>query len=169
MHSSMNTVGKQTFLRIAADYIESLGGRDLRVCVFGEKVAEPVDHPPIRPSVNAAAATCMLANVCKHYVTKSPYEIGRLAQDLARRPGRDDAVGGGPQAPTDRRTAAKTPSRPSRCANRGTHRWPAREAPGTWTERGANPFRTTRKDTNGGRPIMTAAHTEPVISSDGTR
>jgi len=83
MHSSMNTVGKQTFLRIAADYIESLGGRDLRVCVFGEKVAEPVDHPLIRPSVNAAAATCMLANVCKHHVTKSPYEMGRLAQDLA--------------------------------------------------------------------------------------
>ena len=25
----------------------------------------------------------MLANVCKHHVTKMPYEIGRLAQDLA--------------------------------------------------------------------------------------
>jgi 4-hydroxybutyryl-CoA dehydratase/vinylacetyl-CoA-Delta-isomerase len=25
----------------------------------------------------------MLANVCKHHVTKLPYEIGRLAQDLA--------------------------------------------------------------------------------------
>ncbi len=25
----------------------------------------------------------MIANVCKHHVTKMPYEIGRLAQDLA--------------------------------------------------------------------------------------
>jgi 4-hydroxybutyryl-CoA dehydratase/vinylacetyl-CoA-Delta-isomerase len=25
----------------------------------------------------------MLANVCKHHVTRMPYEIGRLAQDLA--------------------------------------------------------------------------------------
>ena len=25
----------------------------------------------------------MLANVCKHNVTRFPYEIGRLAQDLA--------------------------------------------------------------------------------------
>ena len=25
----------------------------------------------------------MLANICKHHVTKMPYEIGRLAQDLA--------------------------------------------------------------------------------------
>ena len=25
----------------------------------------------------------MIANVCKHHVTKMPYELGRLAQDLA--------------------------------------------------------------------------------------
>ena len=29
----------------------------------------------------------MLANVCKHHVTRIPYEMGRLAQDLAGAPG----------------------------------------------------------------------------------
>ena len=38
-----------------ADYIESLRGRNLRVYLFGELVAEPVDHPMIRPSGNAVA------------------------------------------------------------------------------------------------------------------
>ena len=37
------------------DYINSLRGRDLDVYLFGEKVAEPVDHPMIRPSMNALA------------------------------------------------------------------------------------------------------------------
>ena len=45
-----------------ADYIESLRGRNLRVYLFGELVAEPVDHPMIRPSVNAVAKTYDLAN-----------------------------------------------------------------------------------------------------------
>jgi 4-hydroxybutyryl-CoA dehydratase/vinylacetyl-CoA-Delta-isomerase len=43
------------------DYIESLRGRDLRVYLFGERVAEPVDHPLIRPSINAVAETYDLA------------------------------------------------------------------------------------------------------------
>lgn len=43
------------------DYIASLRGRGLTVYLFGEKVAEPVDHPVIRPSVNAVAATYDLA------------------------------------------------------------------------------------------------------------
>jgi len=45
-----------------ADYIESLRGRNLRVYLFGELVAEPVDHPMIRPSINAVAKTYDLAN-----------------------------------------------------------------------------------------------------------
>ncbi len=57
----MNTLEKQTFLRTGADYIESLRGRDLTVYLFGEKVHEPVDHPVIRPSINAVAATYDLA------------------------------------------------------------------------------------------------------------
>ncbi len=44
-----------------ADYIVSLRGRNLKVFYLGERVAEPVDHPVIRPSVNAVARTYDLA------------------------------------------------------------------------------------------------------------
>ncbi len=44
-------------IRTGAEYIESLRGRNLSVYLFGERVAEPVDHPVIRPSMNAMAAT----------------------------------------------------------------------------------------------------------------
>ena len=43
------------------DYIESLRGRNLKVYLFGELVPEPVDHPMIRPSINAMAMTYGLA------------------------------------------------------------------------------------------------------------
>lgn len=43
------------------DYIESLRGRNLKVYLFGELVIEPVDHPMIRPSINAVAETYDLA------------------------------------------------------------------------------------------------------------
>lgn len=43
------------------DYIQSLRGRGLEVWLFGEKVPEPVDHPVIRPSINALARTYDLA------------------------------------------------------------------------------------------------------------
>lgn len=45
-----------------AEYIESLRGRGLKVHLFGELVDEPVDHPLIRPSINAVAETYDLAN-----------------------------------------------------------------------------------------------------------
>jgi 4-hydroxybutyryl-CoA dehydratase/vinylacetyl-CoA-Delta-isomerase len=48
-------------IRSGADYIASLRGRDLTVYLFGEKIVEPVDHPVIRPSINALAATYDLA------------------------------------------------------------------------------------------------------------
>jgi 4-hydroxybutyryl-CoA dehydratase/vinylacetyl-CoA-Delta-isomerase len=48
-------------IRTADEYIESLRGRKLRVYLFGELVAEPVDHPVIRPSINAVADTYRLA------------------------------------------------------------------------------------------------------------
>jgi 4-hydroxybutyryl-CoA dehydratase/vinylacetyl-CoA-Delta-isomerase len=48
-------------IRTGAEYIESLRGRDLRVFLFGERIAEPVDHPVIRPSINAVAETYDLA------------------------------------------------------------------------------------------------------------
>jgi len=45
-----------------AEYIESLRGRKLNVYLMGERVDEPVDHPIIRPSINAIAKTYDLAN-----------------------------------------------------------------------------------------------------------
>lgn len=43
------------------DYIDSLRGRNLKIYLFGELVDEPVDHPMIRPSINALAKTYDLA------------------------------------------------------------------------------------------------------------
>ena len=48
-------------IRTGAEYIESLRGRNLNVYLFGERVDEPVDHPVIRPSINAVAETYDLA------------------------------------------------------------------------------------------------------------
>jgi 4-hydroxybutyryl-CoA dehydratase/vinylacetyl-CoA-Delta-isomerase len=48
-------------IRTGAEYRDSLRGRDLKVYLFGELVDEPVDHPVIRPSVNAVAETYDLA------------------------------------------------------------------------------------------------------------
>lgn len=46
----------------ADDYVESLRGRQLDVFFMGERIEEPVDHPMIRPSINAMAATYRLAS-----------------------------------------------------------------------------------------------------------
>lgn len=43
------------------EYVQSLRGRRLKVFLFGERVEEPVDHPMIRPSINAVAKTYDLA------------------------------------------------------------------------------------------------------------
>lgn len=48
-------------IRSGDDYIESLKGRALQVYLFGALVEEPVDHPMIRPSINAIARTYDLA------------------------------------------------------------------------------------------------------------
>lgn len=60
----------------AEDYIASLRGRRLNVFFMGERVAEPVDHPVIFPSVNAMAETYRLAS-------ERP-ELGGVKSDLAR-------------------------------------------------------------------------------------
>lgn len=44
-----------------ADYLHSLRNRGVSVYFFGEKIAEPVDHPIIRPSINSLAKTYDLA------------------------------------------------------------------------------------------------------------
>src|SRR5579871_4554512 len=46
----------------ADDYIASLRGRAMTVYFMGERVEEPVDHPVIRPSINAMAETYRLAS-----------------------------------------------------------------------------------------------------------
>ena len=48
-------------IRTGEDYIASLRGRKLRVFLLGDLVEEPVDHPMIRPSINAVAETYDLA------------------------------------------------------------------------------------------------------------
>ncbi|HKP57820.1 MAG TPA: 4-hydroxyphenylacetate 3-hydroxylase N-terminal domain-containing protein [Polyangiales bacterium] len=48
-------------IRTADDYIASLRNRKLKVYLFGELVSEPLDHPVIRPSINAVAETYRLA------------------------------------------------------------------------------------------------------------
>jgi 4-hydroxybutyryl-CoA dehydratase/vinylacetyl-CoA-Delta-isomerase len=50
-------------IRNGAEYIQSLRGRNLKISLFGELVKEPVDHPLIRPSINAVAETYDLASV----------------------------------------------------------------------------------------------------------
>ena len=60
-----------------ASYIESLRGRDLRVFFMGERVSEPVDHPVIRPSINAVARTYDLANEDPELATAYSSLIGR--------------------------------------------------------------------------------------------
>lgn len=45
----------------ADQYIESLRNRQLHVYFQGERVVEPVDHPIIRPSINAVAETYAIA------------------------------------------------------------------------------------------------------------
>lgn len=48
-------------IRNGQEYIQSLRGRKLTVYLFGELVKDPVDHPMIRPSINAVAETYDLA------------------------------------------------------------------------------------------------------------
>jgi len=50
----------------AEDYVESLRGIKKRVFMFGEEIENYVDHPMIRPSLNAVAMTYNLANDPAH-------------------------------------------------------------------------------------------------------
>jgi 4-hydroxybutyryl-CoA dehydratase/vinylacetyl-CoA-Delta-isomerase len=58
---SVGAEGGIRAIRTGDEYVASLRGRGLRVFLFGERVAEPVDHPIIRPSINAVAETYDLA------------------------------------------------------------------------------------------------------------
>ena len=52
---------KQKPIETSEDYINSLRGRKLKVYLFGELVEDIVEHPMIRPSINAVAETYDLA------------------------------------------------------------------------------------------------------------
>jgi len=70
-------------IRTGAEYIDSLRDRDLKVYLFGEKVEEPVDHPVIRPSINAVAETYDLAASDPELGSAiSPYTGGRINRFL---------------------------------------------------------------------------------------
>lgn len=51
----------ETRIESGADYIESLRGRNMTIWYLGERVEDPVEHPVIRPSINAVAETYDLA------------------------------------------------------------------------------------------------------------
>ncbi|OLS27557.1 MAG: 4-hydroxybutyryl-CoA dehydratase/vinylacetyl-CoA-Delta-isomerase [Candidatus Heimdallarchaeota archaeon LC_3] len=51
------------------EYIKSLQGRKLKVYLFGEIIENIVDHPVIRPSINAMAKTFDLANSDENLAT----------------------------------------------------------------------------------------------------
>ena len=53
----------------------------LNETIYGTGIA--ASHQGSRMQSGVWLPDDMLANVCKHHVTKLPYEIGRLAQDLA--------------------------------------------------------------------------------------
>ncbi len=75
------------------DYIDSLRGRGLKVWLFGELVEEPVDHPMIRPSINAVARTYDLAVEHPELAsTVSPFTGERISRFLHVCTSADDLV-----------------------------------------------------------------------------
>jgi 4-hydroxybutyryl-CoA dehydratase/vinylacetyl-CoA-Delta-isomerase len=80
-------------IQSAQDYLQSLRGRKLNIYLFGEKVAEPLDHPMIRPSINAAAETYALAEREPELASViSPLTGERISRFLHICQSRDDLV-----------------------------------------------------------------------------
>ena len=80
-------------IRTAGEYLESLRGRNLDVWLFGEKVEEPLDHPVIRPSINAVAETYDLARRNPGLATAvSPFTGERVNRFLHIAGSREDLV-----------------------------------------------------------------------------
>ena len=76
-----------------ADYIRSITGRDLDVYLFGERVVEPVDHPIMRPSINAVAETYDLGVRAPELATViSPFTGERISRFLGICMSTDDLV-----------------------------------------------------------------------------
>ncbi len=49
-------------MRTPEQYLQSLRDRDLALWVDGERVADPIEHPKVRPAINAVAMTYTLAH-----------------------------------------------------------------------------------------------------------
>ncbi len=79
-------------IRTAEEYIDSLRNRDLKVYLFGERVAEPVDHPVIRPSINAMAETYRLAETDPDLASAQSADGGRVNRFLHIATSPDDLV-----------------------------------------------------------------------------
>jgi len=74
-------------------YLESLRGRNLEVWLYGERVEEPLDHPVIRPSINAVAETYELARRNPVLATAiSPFTGERVHRFLHIAGSREDLV-----------------------------------------------------------------------------
>ncbi|MFG1400158.1 4-hydroxyphenylacetate 3-hydroxylase family protein [Roseixanthobacter pseudopolyaromaticivorans] len=59
------------------DYLNSLRSRDIDLYLFGERIGDPVEHPIIRPSMNALKATYDLALEDPELATAESPLIGR--------------------------------------------------------------------------------------------
>ncbi|MFT7606466.1 MAG: 4-hydroxybutyryl-CoA dehydratase/vinylacetyl-CoA-Delta-isomerase [Saprospiraceae bacterium] len=76
-------ISKTEKIHTGADYINSLRDRKLKVYLFGELVIEPVDHPMIRPSINALAKTYDLAIAAPELASViSPFTGERVSRFL---------------------------------------------------------------------------------------
>ncbi|MBN1149294.1 MAG: 4-hydroxyphenylacetate 3-hydroxylase family protein [Anaerolineales bacterium] len=53
-------------LKTTSEYIDSLRAQRKRIFIFGQEIDNPVDHPLIRPSLNAVAMTYELAQQPEH-------------------------------------------------------------------------------------------------------
>jgi 4-hydroxybutyryl-CoA dehydratase/vinylacetyl-CoA-Delta-isomerase len=88
-----NSNQAKSTIRTGQEYIDSLRGRNLRIFLFGERVDEPVDHPLIRPSINAVAATYDLTVSNPELATAlSPYTGERINRFLHIAASREDVV-----------------------------------------------------------------------------
>jgi 4-hydroxybutyryl-CoA dehydratase/vinylacetyl-CoA-Delta-isomerase len=75
------------------EYLQSLRGRKLNVYLMGEQVEEPVDHPMIRPSMNAMAMTYQLAVEEPELATaQSPFSAEKVNRFLHVATSADDVV-----------------------------------------------------------------------------
>jgi 4-hydroxybutyryl-CoA dehydratase/vinylacetyl-CoA-Delta-isomerase len=80
-------------IKTSEDYINSLRNRKLKVYLFGELLEETVDHPLIRPSINAVAETYDLAAREPELASAvSPFTGERVNRFLHITTSRDDVV-----------------------------------------------------------------------------